>query len=294
VIVLDSAAYGTVTISKSVSLIAPSGIYAGVTVTTGDGITVNAPGGIVVLRGLSINGQGGDNGINLLQAARLRIENCVISNMGVDGIMHSAGGAELIVLDTIVRDNGASGIGGDANAFVVLDQVRSEHNGTNGFYLAAFSAPASATITDSVFAFNGSNGIWLAATGNGSTTTAQVERTVLANNGGIGIKVSVAGNSLVWAGVTRNAIHGNGAGVTATGSDIVVNMSDNTIGQNSSGVTADGAQTRIFINGNHFMESRGAGCDFKQANGAAIFSNLNNNVTFDTVVCGSIDTGFFR
>ncbi len=50
VIVLDSAAYGTVTITKSVSLIAPSGIYAGVTVSAGDGITVNAPGGIVVLR----------------------------------------------------------------------------------------------------------------------------------------------------------------------------------------------------------------------------------------------------
>ena len=73
----------------------------------------------------------------------------------------------MIVLDTIVRDNGASGIGGDANAFVVLDHVRSEHNGTNGFYLASFSAEASATITDSVFAFNGSNGIWVATTGTG-------------------------------------------------------------------------------------------------------------------------------
>jgi parallel beta helix pectate lyase-like protein len=294
VIILDSAAYGTVTITKSVSLIAPSGIYAGVTVSTGDGITVNAPGGIVVLRGLSINGQGGDNGINLLQAERLRIESCVVSNMAVDGIMHSAGNAELIVLDTIVRDNGGSGIGGDANAFVVLDHVRSEHNGTNGFYLASFSALASATITDSVFAFNGSNGIWIAATSNGSTAQAQVERSVLANNLGVGIKVSTAGNSLVWAGVTRNAIHGNGAGVTAIGSDIVVNMSDNTIGQNNSGVTANGIQTKIFINGNHITESRGSACDFTPTNGAAIFTNQNNNVTFDTVVCGNLDVGFYR
>ncbi len=133
VIVLDSAGYGPVTITKSVSLIAPNGIYAGVTVSTGDGITSMRPERIVVLRGLSINGQGGDNGINLLQAERLRIESCVISNMGVDGIMHSASGAELIVLDTIVRDNGGSGIGGDTNASIVLDHVRSEHNGYHGF-----------------------------------------------------------------------------------------------------------------------------------------------------------------
>ena len=61
VIVLDSAGYGSVTITKSISLIAPSGIYAGISVFSGfDGVTVNAPGAIVVLRGLSINGQGGD------------------------------------------------------------------------------------------------------------------------------------------------------------------------------------------------------------------------------------------
>jgi hypothetical protein len=57
VIVLDSAGYGPVDISKSISLIAPAGVYAGVTVLTGDGIVINGIGIIVVLRGLSINGQ---------------------------------------------------------------------------------------------------------------------------------------------------------------------------------------------------------------------------------------------
>ena len=64
--------------------------------------------------------------------------------MAVDGVMHSAPGAELIVLDTIVRDNGGSGIGGDADAALVLDHVRSEHNGTNGFYLASVTVQARA------------------------------------------------------------------------------------------------------------------------------------------------------
>src|SRR5438876_3712916 len=42
IIVLDSAGYGPVTINKSVSIIAPPGVYAGVTVTSGNGITVAA------------------------------------------------------------------------------------------------------------------------------------------------------------------------------------------------------------------------------------------------------------
>ena len=50
VIVLDSAGYGPVTITKSVSIIAPAGNHAGITVFSGDGITVNIPGGVVVLR----------------------------------------------------------------------------------------------------------------------------------------------------------------------------------------------------------------------------------------------------
>ena len=78
--VLDSAGYGSATITKSVSLISPAGIFAGVSVFPGsDGITVNAGSGTVVLRGLSINGHGGTHGVALQSAGRLRIENCVIS-----------------------------------------------------------------------------------------------------------------------------------------------------------------------------------------------------------------------
>src|SRR5262245_22786913 len=55
VIVLDSAGYGVVTITQSVSIIAPQGVYAGISVMSGQtGITVNGAGIIVVLRGLSI------------------------------------------------------------------------------------------------------------------------------------------------------------------------------------------------------------------------------------------------
>ena len=57
IVVLDSAGYGTVSINKSVAVIAPPGIYAGITVTAGTGIDVTA--GVVALRGLTLRGPGG-------------------------------------------------------------------------------------------------------------------------------------------------------------------------------------------------------------------------------------------
>src|SRR5215471_13629595 len=42
VIVLDSAGYGAFTITQAVSIIAPPGIYAGISVFSGDGIDINA------------------------------------------------------------------------------------------------------------------------------------------------------------------------------------------------------------------------------------------------------------
>jgi hypothetical protein len=188
IIVLESAGYGRVTITKSVSIIASPGIYAGISVLAGfDGVTVNAPGATVVLRGLSINGQGGANGILFQQGSRMRIENCVISGMAAVGIYHQANNAEMIVLDTIVRDN-QDGIGlVAADASITLDHVRSEHNLGAGFYIAPTpgSAGANAMITDGLFAHNGGNGIWADTVG-GATTTVDVERVVASENGNHG------------------------------------------------------------------------------------------------------------
>jgi len=83
VIVLDSAGYGIVTIGQSISIIAPSGVYAGISVPSSQtGVIVNGGLIVVVLRGLSINGLGaGSQGVSFLQGQRLRIENCVIAGL---------------------------------------------------------------------------------------------------------------------------------------------------------------------------------------------------------------------
>jgi len=58
VIVLDSAGYGPTTINKAISLIAPPGVYAGISVFTGDGIDIQAGSSdTVIVRGLTVNDQ---------------------------------------------------------------------------------------------------------------------------------------------------------------------------------------------------------------------------------------------
>jgi hypothetical protein len=235
VIVLDSAGYGTVTITKSVSIIAPAGIYAGISVLSGDAITVNAPGAIVVLRGLSINGQGGNNGITLLAAARLRVENCVVSAMHVAGISHTAANAELIVQDTLVRDNVGSGIYlVAALGYLVLERVQSEHNGGDGvsFTAGAGSPGAYARITDSDFTHNGGDGIGGDSVA-GTTITLVVERSVMSNNGTNGFR---AGGDVAGAGVvtvSRSVINDNGTNGILIGTNVQANVSENVLHRNS-------------------------------------------------------------
>jgi hypothetical protein len=87
VLVLNSGAYGSMSITQGVTVVAPPGVYAGISVFPGsDGITINAPGAKVVLKGLTVNGQGGNNGIQIVDAAEVRVENCVIANFNGSGM----------------------------------------------------------------------------------------------------------------------------------------------------------------------------------------------------------------
>src|SRR5205814_10260915 len=109
-VVLASAGYGPVTINKSVSITCPLGVYAGVTVTSGDGINVTiGTSDTVVLRGLTINSAGGTNGINFTAGGNLHVESCVVtgfsSNAGIFVPSGAGVSAQLFVKDTICRRN---------------------------------------------------------------------------------------------------------------------------------------------------------------------------------------------
>ncbi len=115
IIAVDSGGYGVVTITQAVSIVAPGGVYAGITATTGNAIVVNAGDtASVVLRNLSLNSVGSTmNGIQAFDAvSTLSVEGCTITGFSYDGIgfAPSTTDPRLSVSDTTIRRCGASGV----------------------------------------------------------------------------------------------------------------------------------------------------------------------------------------
>ena len=92
VVALTSAGYGPFTINKSVTVVSPAGVHAAVTALAGDAITLNVAGAgsVVILRGLTISGIGGGNGITGTPPDDLYVENCVITNFNSRGLLVSS------------------------------------------------------------------------------------------------------------------------------------------------------------------------------------------------------------
>jgi parallel beta-helix repeat protein len=205
VLVLDSGAYGTMTITQGVTVTAPPGVYAGISVFGGDGVSINAPGSKVVLRGLTINGQGGGNGVNFVDGAMLTIEDCLVANMSLNGIQVVATTAPKVFIgNTKVRANGQSGIYLEGAMTAILDGVRAEAN-LYGVY--ARSGP-SVTIRNSTAAAN----IWHGFNVDAATaaTTMLVSNSALLNQGLFGLYLSGATATLI---ADKNEISGNDIGV---------------------------------------------------------------------------------
>jgi hypothetical protein len=140
VVVLDSGGYGAVSITKSVSLISPGGVYAGTTGFSGSAISINVSGGSVVLRGLSINGLGATDGIAIVMASTVHIENLVASGFAGNAVHVQAG--SFTVRDSEIRDN-AEGIfiddlTGSVNGSI--DHTRLENNSLRGVEVNAGQA----------------------------------------------------------------------------------------------------------------------------------------------------------
>jgi hypothetical protein len=200
VIVLDSAGYGTVTIAQSVSIIAPPGVYAGISVSSGDGITVNGAGVVVVLQGLSINGIGGANGISFTQGAELYVVSCSIANMSSVGISATAAGGKLFVSDTTVRDSASHGIFVSGTMNVIVDRARIENNVSTG--VRAVDGPA-LSVRESTVVNNLAGVVGSASTG--TTTRSTIDNSLFTDHfGGAAVATATDAGSLATLDMIRS------------------------------------------------------------------------------------------
>jgi hypothetical protein len=234
--VLDTAGYGTVTITKSISIVNPGGVEAGIAVPSGGtGITITG-GAIVALRGLTLEGAAtGAIGIQVNSSVSLTVRDCVIrdfSNTGISFVVNSSSPSKIFVSNTLASDSGG-GIeifnGGSGTTTGVLDHVEMENNSSTGLDVGG-TQTMNVTVTDSVSANNGTAGILADATG-GTGVTIMVRNSTIANNGVYGLDANGTGATIR---VTRSTITGNATGWVNSSGGVVLSYADNNIDGNGS------------------------------------------------------------
>jgi hypothetical protein len=238
IVALDSAGYGTVVIGQSVSIVSAPGAYAGISVFSGNGVEVTVPNVVVLLQGITINGQGGNQGI-YLSGSGIRLEAVEVAVTGMTGKFSSGigvhGGARAEVKRGLLRRNGAWGADADSGSTLVLDEVTIIDNGTG----VSIRGGAWGTITRSTLARNTSAGVVADATG-GVTTQVSVDASRIVENGAWGVAAysSGAGNetrgSVANSTIARN--QGGVLGQVAFGSTTIVSVKDNVIEGHYAGV----------------------------------------------------------
>jgi hypothetical protein len=205
---LDPGGFGTVTITKSITLDGGGGQVASILAAPGvSGVNVTAAAGIVILRNLRINGAGGNVGVVINSAAKVVIEKCDIwgfASAAIDAVP-STGTLALKVQETTL-DNNAGGItikpSGGAIVNAAVERTHIDANTGAGMRVdGTGGGPSNVAITDSSLSLNGSNGL-NAVSGPSGNVKVDLTRVVIANNNGAGVQSNngTGGTAIVTVG----------------------------------------------------------------------------------------------
>ena len=265
VVTLDSAGFGPLTITKSVAVIAPIGVHAGITAFSGTAVTINAPGSIVILRNLYINGQGAAVGVDIAAAGAVHIEHCVVNGFlanavnvnpatltdvanvhisqseirqnGEAGVFYDASGT-LAINDTLLKNNN-NGIAIDAGRLVAKN-VAAQGNATNGFLVRGSTAGVFATIEHSVASTN-SRGYDII------NAIASLDESASSENTSTGIRVQPTTGAQVT--INRCVVDHNGGAIAIAASSDVTVIGTSIVNNGSAGISATGTPV-VKISGN--------------------------------------------
>jgi hypothetical protein len=237
--VLDPGGFGGVTITKSITISSES-FEAGVLVSGTNAIIINALAtDTVVLRGLDIEGLGtGLNGINVLSAGTVHVENCTINNFITNGINVSptVNSVFVEIKNTIIRNNnvGAQTAGifiqapAGATATVQIDGVRSDRNDIG----IAVKNSAKVSIVNSSFSNNDLQGVNASIVTAGNLPTIVLSSSVVSGNP-TGFRIDGTGTVARLSDVT---VQGNATAFNITLAQ-VFSFGNNAIGGNAGGET---------------------------------------------------------
>jgi hypothetical protein len=221
--VLDPAGYGAVTIAQAISIVNEGVGEAGITVTSGDAITINAgTADVVDLRGLTLVGGGtAGNGIVFTTGGTLNVSNSVIRGFTNAGIVaQPSGSSSFAISDSIISNTGFYGIylhpsGSSTTTNAIFNRVQALGNSSSGLLISGANATGSvqATAVNCVASRNGVGFNVVSPTGLATTVFTIV-------------------NSLAGSGTTADS--GNGTGLRVEGAAAKMVIRHSTVANNVS------------------------------------------------------------
>ncbi len=213
IVVLDTAGYGALTITKSLAVTVPPGVNGFTSVSgSSDGIIITAGStDAIALRGLIIEGAGtgGTSGIRVNSAGSVRVEDCTVRSFG-GGINLLSSGVQVTLANTGVRNCVSGLLAQLPAATVVASACRFEVNSSFGVVASTTSGGAGVeiTLTNCVLAGN-----TVGVAGAGAPTVVRVSDCIVAaNNTG-----ALQGSGSQILSRANNTLESNPAGNTFPG-----------------------------------------------------------------------------
>jgi hypothetical protein len=253
--ILDAGGYGSVTITKSISIINDYSGEAGIVAAGVNGITITTGlTDVVVLRGLVITGdiatKPGLNGISFTGGGALHVDKCLIKNfhgaapngIGLNFAPSIAG--QLFVSDTVLIGNGSGTNGhgiriapsGSGSAKVAIERVRAENNTVGIEAIAtATSGVMYITIRDTLASGNSLAGFSAVTPASAQGINMMISNSAAVNNGSAGITASGA-KALVMVG--NATVTGNNFGLSFASGAQLQSYGNNAVNLN---IVSDGA-----------------------------------------------------
>ena len=239
VVIKDSAGYGPVTISKPIAIVAPAGIYAGISVLGGTGIVVSPGSGRVALKGLVISGLGGTHGIDFQSGDVLDLDDVVVKGFGAAGsfglrAIPSAGG-QVRIRNSVFSDNdtGVGALPGSGTA-VEMRVDRSKFLG-NVHGLTFAGADTRAVVTGSTIS-SGATGVTVQPGIPGAAAKVEIRSSTIGNNSIAGLLMGVMASAPTTVSLVTSQVAENNAGI-AVNAGSTVYVSDTTITRNTTGIS---------------------------------------------------------
>lgn len=225
---LDPGGFGTITITKAITIDGGGGIVASILASGVPGVTVNA--GVndnVILRNLKITGinqtaSPGTIGVRYIAGKAVSIENCFIFGFSSQGVSANltADGGQLLIRDTIIENSGGDGVNATTSVGqikVSLDGVRVDKN-VVGIHVVN---NASVMINNCESSMNSSHGVQIE-----NNTSANIDHSTIFGNTGMGLN---AGAGAPTVRISDVSILNNAAGGVNLAGGTVFTFGDNKI-----------------------------------------------------------------